>query len=337
VVVTEVNTAPVLPTISQQTVAEGILLSVNDAATDSDIPANTLSYSLVNPPSGVSINGSGLITWTPTEAQGPSTNTITAVVNDGAVSVTNSFVVVVTEVNTAPVLPTINQQTVAEGSLLSVNDVATDSDLPANTLTYAMVNPPAGANINSSGLITWTPSEAQGPTTNTITAVVNDGTVNVTNAFVVVVTEVNVAPILPTITQQTEAEGSLLSVNDAATDTDLPANTLSYSLINPPAGASINTSGLITWTPTEVQGPSTNTITAVVNDGSASVTNSFVVVVTEFNTAPVLPTISQQTVAEGSLLSVNDAATDSDIPANTLTYSLVNPPAGMTISGSGLV
>src|SRR6185369_14221440 len=144
VVVTEVNTAPVLPTISQQTVAEGILLSVNDAATDSDIPANTLSYSLINPPSGASINGSGLITWTPTEVQGPSTNTITAVVNDGTISVTNSFVVVVTEVNTAPVLPTISQQTVAEGSLLSVSDAATDSDLPANTLTYSLISPPSG-------------------------------------------------------------------------------------------------------------------------------------------------------------------------------------------------
>src|SRR6185436_13456720 len=106
--------------------------------------------------------------------------------------------------------------------------------------------------------------EAQGPSTNTISAVVNDGAVNVTNSFVVVVTEVNVAPILPTITQQTVAEGSLLSVNDAATDTDLPANTLTYSLISPPAGASINGSGLITWTPSEAQGPSTNTITAVV-------------------------------------------------------------------------
>src|SRR6185369_2755541 len=144
VVVTEVNTAPVLPTVSQQTVAEGTLLGVNDAATDSDIPANTLTYSLVNPPSGVSINGSGLITWTPTEAQGPSTNTITGVVNDGTVSVTNSFVVVVTEVNTLPVLPSISQQTVAEGSLLSVSDAATDSDLPANTLTYSLISPPSG-------------------------------------------------------------------------------------------------------------------------------------------------------------------------------------------------
>ena len=236
---------------------------------------------------------------------------------------TNAFVVVVTEVNVAPILQTITQQTVAEGSLLSVNDAATDTDLPANTLTYSLISPPAGASVNSSGLITWTPSEAQGPGTNTITAVVNDGTVSVTNSFVVVVTEVNSAPVLPTISQQTVAEGSLLSVNDAATDSDIPANTLSYSLVNPPAGASINSSGLITWTPTEAQGPSTNTIMAVVNDDTVNVTNSFVVVVTEVNVAPVLPTVSQQTVAEGTLLSVNDAATDSDIPANTLTYSLV--------------
>src|SRR6185436_12602114 len=162
-----------------------------------DLPANTLTYSLMNPPAGATINGSGLITWTPSEAQGPSTNTITAVVNDGTVSVTNSFTVIVTEVNSAPVLPTISQQTVAEGSPLSVNYAATDNDIPANALTYLLVNPPSGMNINGIGLVTWTPTEAQGPGTNTIIAVVNDGTVSVTNSFTVRVTEVNSAPVLP--------------------------------------------------------------------------------------------------------------------------------------------
>ena len=53
------------------------------------------------------IDTNGVITWTPTEAQGPGTNTITTVVTDNGVpplSVTNSFVVIVTEVNSAPVL-----------------------------------------------------------------------------------------------------------------------------------------------------------------------------------------------------------------------------------------
>jgi len=49
-----------------------------------------------------------VITWTPTEAQGPGTNLSRTIVTDTAVpplSATNSFTVIATEVNRAPVLP----------------------------------------------------------------------------------------------------------------------------------------------------------------------------------------------------------------------------------------
>src|SRR5207248_2078003 len=95
----------------------------------------------------------------------------TKVTDNGSppLSATNSFTVVVTEVNSAPVLPVQTNRTINELTLLTVTNRATDSDLPANTLTYSLLSPPTGAAINSSGVITWTPTEAQGPSTNTIT------------------------------------------------------------------------------------------------------------------------------------------------------------------------
>ena len=73
-------------------------------------------------------------------------------------------------------------------------------------------------------------------------------------------------------TNRTIAELTLLTVTNAASDGDIPANALTYQLINPPAGAVIDTNGVITWTPTEAQGPGTNTITTVVTDnGRAAV------------------------------------------------------------------
>ena len=40
-----------------------------------------------------------------------------------------------------------------------------------------------------------------------------------------------------------------------ATDPDVPANTLAFSLIDAPSGAAIgSTSGVFTWTPSEEQG-----------------------------------------------------------------------------------
>src|SRR5205085_2728654 len=120
-------------------------------------------YSLVNPPAGAAISASGVITWTPSEAQGPATNTIVTVVTDNgvpALSATNSFKVTVSEVNTAPVLPAQADRTVAEQTPLTVTNAATDADLPLNNLSYTLRNAPAGAAINANGIITWTPNEA---------------------------------------------------------------------------------------------------------------------------------------------------------------------------------
>ena len=59
----------------------------------------------------------------------------------------------------------IGNQTVAEGSPLTFTATATDADLPANTLTYSLTRR-AGRGVTidaSTGVFTWTPTEAQGP------------------------------------------------------------------------------------------------------------------------------------------------------------------------------
>jgi hypothetical protein len=92
-----------------------------------------------------------------------------------ALSASNTFTVVVREVNLGPTLSFITDRTVNENSTLSFAVTATDPDLPANKLSYSIVSGPAGANIDSaSGVFTWTPSEAQGPSTNLFTVRVSD-------------------------------------------------------------------------------------------------------------------------------------------------------------------
>src|SRR5208283_600627 len=357
VVVQEVNVAPVLPVIANQTVNELTLLTVTNTASESNIHA-TLGYTLVNPPAGAAINTNGVITWTPSQNQSPGTNTITTVVTNTDpydlvnphLSATNSFTVVVQEVNVAPVLPVIANQTVNELTLLTVTNTASESNIHA-TLGYTLVNPPAGAAINTNGVITWTPSQNQSPGTNTITTVVTNTDpydlvnphLSATNSFTVVVQEVNVAPVLPVIANQTVNELTLLTVTNTASESNIHA-TLGYTLVNPPAGAAINTNGIITWTPSQTQSPGTNTIITVVTNTDPydlvnphlSATNSFTVVVQEVNVAPVLPVIGNQTVNELTLLTVTNTASETDIHA-TLGYTLVNPPVGAAIDGSGII
>jgi hypothetical protein len=101
-----VNNAPVLAVIGDNTVYEGSLLTFMATATDTDIPAQSLTFSLESgAPAGASITAGGLFTWTPTDAQGPSTNLITIKVTDNgtpSMSATQSFMVVVKEIYGAP-------------------------------------------------------------------------------------------------------------------------------------------------------------------------------------------------------------------------------------------
>ncbi len=365
VYVREINVAPQLTVPSARTIDEFASLNVSASATDADLPANSLSFALISPPPGMTINPvSGAISWSPAEAQGPSANTIQVVVTDHNpvavnaqhLSRTNSFIVNVREVNTAPQLVGPGDQTINELASLSASAAATDSDLPANPLTFSLLSPPTGMTIDpTTGAISWTPAETQGPSTNTVKIVVTDSNtaalanqhLSMTNTFKVVVNEVNTAPELTVPGERTIDELTSLNVSASATDSDVPANPLAFMLLSPPPGMTINAnSGAISWTPTEVQGPSTNTISVVVTDTNTtalgnrrlSMTNAFTVIVREVNTAPQLTPIDSQSIHYGVPLSAQTTASDSDLPANTLTFSLDLAPTNMDINAtSGLI
>ena len=416
--ITGVNDAPVfVGTPANVSIPEGSLLIVTNDATDVDLPANVLIYSLVNPPSGAVISAAGVIAWTPTEAQGPSTNTIMTVVSDGLVSVTNEFVVTVTEFNVSPVA--VNDSYPVSNASLTVvtpgilgND--TDGDLPVNTLTAVLVSGPTNGvlNLGSNGGFTYTPNLGFSGV-DAFTYRANDGAVNSTVATVTLtvidqglrITSVNVtggvatvtwtsqagksyrllykndltaaswsvvtgdatatsiatsktnfvgtvpqrfyriqlmsnnAPVLPAQSDRTVAEKTLMTVTNTASDANFPDEALSYSLIAAPAGVTILSNGVITWTPTEEQGPGTNTITTVVTDnGGLSATNSFIVTVTEVNVAPVFAgTPMNRMISKLTLLTVTNNATDGDLPVQTLSYQINSAPSGLTIDVNGVI
>jgi uncharacterized protein (UPF0179 family) len=346
ITVNEVNVAPVLGAIGNKSVDEGAPLSFTATATDADLPPNTLTFSLVGGPAGASINpGTGAFTWTPTEAQGPGSFTFEVRVTDSGTPPlfdNESITVTVSEVNAAPVLNTIGNQTVNELVALTFTASATDSDVPADTLTYSLIGAPAGASINgSTGAFSWTPTEAQGPGSYPFTVRVTDNATTPLHdeeTITVTVNEVNVPPVLGAIGNKSVDEGALLSFTATATDADQPANTLTFSLLSGPAGASINPgTGAFTWTPTEAQGPGSFTFEVRVTDNGTPAlfdTESITVTVNEVNAAPVLNAIGSQTVNELVALTFTASATDSDLPADTLTYSLIAAPAGASINAT---
>ncbi len=344
--VNEVNSAPSLTLPPNQTIDELVLWTANASGIDTDSPPNALTFELVSGPTGLTVSHTGLISWTPTEAQGPSTNTVTVrVFDDGtpSLSATNSFTVTVREVNSAPILMLPPDQTIDELSLWTTNATGVDTDSPPNTLTFELVSGPSGLTVSTNGVIAWTPTEAQGPSTNTVTVRVFDNgspVLSATNSFTVTVREVNSAPALTLPVNQTIDELAPWTANATGLDTDSPPNTLTFELVSGPSGLTVSGAGLISWTPTEAQGPSTNTVTVrVFDDGSPvlSVTNSFTVTVREVNSAPIITVPTNQVIDAQALWTSSATAIDTDLPPNNLTFELVSGPTGLSVSTAGLV
>jgi hypothetical protein len=193
----------------------------------------------------------------------------------------------VTLTNRPPELAAIADLTFNEGQTLVLDLVATDPD--GDSLTFTLLpGTPAGMLLNPvSGRLTWITGEAHGPSTNVVTVrVLDTGTPlqTATRTFTITVLDVNAAPTLAPVPAQTVNEGSLLTVTNVATDTDLPAQQLTFSLgAGAPAGAAINpTNGVFTWRPSEIQGGTTNPISVIVTDNGEpplSATQTFAVIV----------------------------------------------------------
>src|SRR5207249_471618 len=148
------------------------------------------------------------------------------------------------------------------------------------------------------------------------------------------------APVLPGQADRTIAELTTLTVTNTAADADLPANVLSYQLVSPPAGASISASGVISWEPKDTRGHGTDPFTPIVTyhgTPAQSATHRSSPTRRASDRAPVLPGQADRTIAELTTLTVTNTAADADLPANVLSYQLVSPPAGASISASGVI
>src|SRR5207249_3235044 len=114
----EVNVAPVLDPIGNKSVDEERTLGLTATASDHDVPAQTLSFSVEGTvPLGASITSGGAFSWTPTESQGGQTYTFSVKVSDNGtptLSDSEEITVTVKEVNVAPVLDPIGNKSVDE-------------------------------------------------------------------------------------------------------------------------------------------------------------------------------------------------------------------------------
>lgn len=112
------NTPPTLTPISDQNIGVGVMLSVTNTATDTDVPAQTLTFSLLTAPTNATIDAiTGVLTWRPLVAQAGTTNSFNIMVTDNggpSLSATQSFVVTVSPL----AKPQLSPQMSSDGKLV---------------------------------------------------------------------------------------------------------------------------------------------------------------------------------------------------------------------------
>ena len=241
--------------------------------------------------------------------------------------------------NQPPTLAPISNQTMAVGMILTITNVASDSD--GDQLTFSLgAGAATNATINATnGLFTWSPTQAQIGTNHLSVIVTDSGSppLSATQSFSVTVVASNSPPVLAAISNQTVAVGMTLTLTNVASDSD--GDQLTFSL---GAGAATSatidaTNGIFTWSPNQSQ-IGTNSFSVIVTDNGLppmSATQSFLVTVLASNNPPVLAPIASRTVHADTTLMITNIPTDPDSPPQTLTFSLgTNAPAGTVLDPS---
>jgi uncharacterized delta-60 repeat protein len=278
--VPETNTAPTLTGVPAAAVAlEGMEFTFDADATDPDVPVQTLTWSLgKNAPGRAQIDANGVFTWHPGEFNGPASFTFDVLVSDGVDTTSREVTLTVGETNQAPSLTGVPATiTVTEGMPVGFQAQGHDADAPAQTLTFSLVNAPVGSTISPTGLFAWTPTDSQSGSY-VFLVQVGDGLEAAGQTVVVNVLPMNHAPVLTIPATALTVPGEAVTFTAGMTDVD--GGALSFSLVNAPAGATINPmTGAFAWTPAPGTAPGVYLIPVQLTDGTATVSESIAVTV----------------------------------------------------------
>ena len=252
----------------------------------------------------------GVFTWTPTEAQGPGTYTFDVMRHR--------------QRHPRPPTPRRSrhghrgqpgpgprrdrQPDGRRGSTPQLHRDGHRSDVPAKTLTFSLTGPcPPAPASPPDGAFTWTPTEAQGPGTYPFT-VRSPTTARPTDDFETITSR---SPRSTTLRswcdrQQDGRRGDGSASPPTATDADVPANTLTFSLVAgaTPVGPRSNPRArrAFSWTPSDsgTHTPSLSLSALTRADGSPAMFDEEAITVIVSNVAPTSASTGDATVIEGS-------------------------------------
>jgi VCBS repeat-containing protein len=369
--VISINDAPITSTIADQTASDSIVINLDVASFFSDVDNDSLAFSAINLPLGLTINTAGIISGSidsSASVDSPYLVTVTAVDGNGG-SIANTFNWVI---NNIPPQASDNNGEVIEDTVLNnvgnvITDTSssgTDSDADNDALNISVVN---GINIATGGtsiggvygeLIIATDgsytynlnnlaASVQGLAASaTVTESFTYTLVDADGAFddavlMITVTGINDAPIAVDDVSYSTAEDMILTIpagvnsllaNDSDVDNDtLTINSTPVSLPNN-GTIIVNEDGSFSYVPnTNFNG--IDTFVYEVNDGEGGTATATVSIeVVANNDAPeIVSIIPDRTDQDSATISLNTSAFFTDLDGDTLSFNAIDLPAGLSI------
>ncbi len=341
VAVGAVNDAPTAAPIPGQAALDNDVINLPVAGSFSDLDGDTLTFTAIDLPPGLSISPTGVITGTIDNSAsqaggGVYTATITASDgNGGTVTQTVTFTI-------ANPGPTADDEavTTAEDALINIPVLVGDVDPDGDTLTITAASAANGTvTIRPDGTLDYTPN-ADFNGVDVITYTISDGEGGTATATVTVtVTPANDAPVAVPVSDRADADADDFTGTNAldvsGNFSDVDGDPLTFTAAGLPPGLTMSSAGLISGviTPDASQtGPYTVTVTA--SDGNGG-TASTIFTWTVTNPAP---TATDDTATTNEDTSVNIAVllNDTDPDGDALTVTAASAGNGtVTIRPDG--
>jgi hypothetical protein len=261
----------------------------------------------------------------------PGSYSISLTVSNG--SAADKTMITVSTVNSPPVANAGPNQAAPLLATVILNGSGS-SDVDGDPLTYlwSLVSRPSGSTAELSNLRSVRSSfVADAPGTFVAQLIVNDGIADSVPATVTVaVAGANTPPVANAGPNQSANVGAVVQLNGSgSTDVDGDPLTYRWSLITLPAGSNAALSNPRAVNPTftaDVAGIYVAQL--IVNDGTVDSPPSTVSITTNTTLAPTANAGPNQTVAHGTLVTLNGSGADPQQLPLTFTWSLIARPAG---------
>ncbi|GAB4369839.1 MAG: hypothetical protein Kow0042_11750 [Calditrichia bacterium] len=338
------NNQPVLQPLSDALIPENNNFVLQLKAEDKD--GDPLTFEASNLPPGSTFDTqTGLFTWRPTyEQAGVYPNVIFKVLEEtgSRLSDSDTIQITVSHVNRLPELPPIENVTIPEDSLITIQvPEATDPDAEdQGRIRYRVQNMPEGAHFDStSRIFTWKPGFDQAGIY-VVDFLADDGAGGIDRESVTfTIQHVDRPPTIQPIEDRVIDEGQTLVVQVTGEELDKEdQNRITFSMQNLPEGAVFNpATAQLSWTPGYDQSGTYSDILAIMTAGVLADSTSFSITVNHVNRPPVLAEVGDQVVRENELLSFPISGSDPDVEdAGKLVFTASNLPEGAVFDSASL-